>query len=720
MARSSCVILAGGKGERLYPITQTRPKPLCPVGRTSCLGRCIVSAKKAGIKDISVTAFYLADEIEKEAKKYGDIKVVRETTPLGTAGCVKQCFPSGKNVLVLSGDCVNEFDLRGLLAFHEKMRLSGCVCTIAVTITPYPTNYGVVTVKDSLITRFSEKPSWENVTSDIINAGIYVLTDEALGEIPREGFFDFSNDLFPRLMAAGRKIAAWQTADYWCDIGNPKALYDCAMRYSNGRSSIHPSSKIHESAVVTSSIIMENASVGKGTRINSSIICEDVIIKENVNIPEGCVVGGGAVIGQGAEFARGVSVASGVLVGKGGKIMKDVRFGGVKGRLFDGDEGISGVYGHTFDPADGLVLGRSLCEAAEKPAGEAARIKIGVMYSDTPHSKLFGDALSDGVRYGGGVCYYLGEGFLSLCGYCAKTFCLNFSVFVDVGADFSLSVQIFDQNWRQVKGRAALKIESAFYRGGGKVYTPRPMFIPGEFEKPLYLYASSLLALSEGGYKKPFAVDASNPPGNVLYSVLKKLGCDVLNEMSSYPRLIVSSDGRQLSAMTREGEELGFWQLLCFYLGFVAEKKKLIYVPDDLPFSITRFLESKSAECRRCGDKADAGKDFDPCFRDGCFLGVSVIDALKRENLDFSDIPKHIPSFHIRTVFGEYEEREKARKVKLLCEECGFDDGARFNFENGLVRLLPSSPKGFKIISEAASSEYADELCDFGLKKLKD
>lgn len=715
MTKTSCVILAGGKGERLYPITQTRPKPLCPVGNATCLGRCIVAAKSAGIKDITITACYLAETIEKEAANYENIKVRRESTMLGTAGSVRNCSPSGGSVLVLSGDGVNDFDLKSLLTFHEK---SGCVCTITVIRSAYPTDYGVVTVKDGVISRFYEKPGWEKVTSDTINAGIYVLSKEALSYIPADGFFDFSNDLFPLLMKKGYRIAAWEASGYWCDIGNPKALYDCSMKYTGGRSSVNPTAIIGEAVSINSSIIMENAIIGERTVVDSSIICENVRIGNNVLVPKGCVIGGGTVISDGAVLSEGITVASGVLIGKGGKIVKDVRFGGVKGRLFDGDEGINGIYGQTFEPSDGVSLGRALCEAAGKYTDR--EIKIGVMYSPNPHSRLLAESIAGGIRYGGGIHYDFDEGFSSLCGFCAKEFGLDFSVFVEVRGDFSVNIQVYDSSWNPVRGKVVNSIETSFYRGSKTIFSPLMPYIPGEFEKPLYLYANSLLAQTKSLEGVKLAVDTSNLPGNVLFSVVSKLGADVTENTNERPSLRVSDDGREIYGVTEKENKLGFWQFLCFYLGDEAEHKRIVYVPEETPVTLCGYVASKGCDCKRCTEKADTGRDFDPCFRDGCFLGLNVLGILKHKKIGFEDMAGIIPEFHIRTITGEYEESGKASKTRKLCEECGCEDGARFSFEKGSVRLIPSSPKGFRIISEAASSEYAEELCDFGLKKLKD
>lgn len=707
----SCVILAGGRGERLYPITQTRPKPLCPVGNATCLTRCILAAKKAGVKDITVAACYLADQIEKEAGCFENVFVKRETVMLGTAGCVRECDPSGEDILVLSGDGVNDFDLKELVDFHKK---SGHICTVAITRSPFPTEYGVVNAKEGVVKRFCEKPMWEKVTSDTVNTGIYVLTRKALSFIPGGVFFDFSNDLFPLLMKKGYTIGAWEGVGFWCDIGNPKALYDCSMSYTGGRASVHPSAVIGKGVSVHSSIIMENTVIGKNTVVDSSVICENVTVGDNVLIPKGCVIGGNVKIGDNAVLAESITVASGAVIGKGGRIVKDIKFGGVKGRLFDGDEGINGHYGETFDVSDGVVLGSALCDASgENP-------KIGVMYSGNSSSRLLAEAIGCGIRYSGGVLYDLGLGFETLCGFCSKEYMLSFAVFAEIDEENSLNIKVFDSNWNPVRGKTLKAIENSFYRGGKASGIIQNVFVPNEFESPLYLYTSSLV--SRGKSLKGFRLraDAATLPGKTLSSVLERLGADTSGVIMSTPGVTVTKEGRGLNVVTEKGNVLDFWRLLAFYLGVEAESKKTIYIPEDTPSAVASYAENKGCECLRCSDTQNTGRDFDYCFKDGLFLLISVLSICSKRGISLEKAAETVPEFFIRAVTGEYDETAKASKIKKLCDECGREDGAVFVFDKGTVRFVPSSHKGFKIISEAASSEYAKELCDFALEKLKD
>ena len=192
--RISAVILAGGKGERLFPLTNTRPKPLCPVGGVYPLERAIELAREAGAGEIIVTAGYMASSIEAYTRGMENVTTLREEKPLSTAGAVRNARPSGDIIIVLCGDTLCGFSL--LPAVKAQMN-GDCDATIVTTRSKAPTEYGIVTVTDGRVTGFLEKPSWNGVTGDEVNTGIYILRRRVLELIPPETPYDFGGELFP-------------------------------------------------------------------------------------------------------------------------------------------------------------------------------------------------------------------------------------------------------------------------------------------------------------------------------------------------------------------------------------------------------------------------------------------------------------------------------------------------------------------------------------------
>src|ERR1700677_426916 len=218
------VLMAGGEGSRLRPLTSRRPKPLAPVAGKPVMEHIIGLLRRHGITEIVATLHYLADEVESYFDSGSDFGVtmeyVVEDTPLGTAGAVKMAAKllAGETFIVISGDALTDIDLTALIEHHRR---EGNDVTIALQRVTNPLEFGVVvTDENGRITRFLEKPSWGEVFSDTINTGIYVLEPDILERMIRGRNYDFSKDLFPEMLRDGAKLGAYIIDAYWPDIGN--------------------------------------------------------------------------------------------------------------------------------------------------------------------------------------------------------------------------------------------------------------------------------------------------------------------------------------------------------------------------------------------------------------------------------------------------------------------------------------------------------------------
>ena len=217
------VVMAGGEGTRLRPLTSNQPKPMVPVAGKPCMEHIIDLLRRHGMSDIVVTVAYLPQVIRGYFDDGGEMGVELhysvEETPLGTAGSVKNAAELlDETFLVISGDALCDFDLAGLVDAHKRR---GAVATLALYSVENPLEFGVViTDSDGRVERFLEKPSWGQVFSDTINTGIYVLEPEVLRHIPTDRPYDFSKELFPLLLEMGRPIYGYVCDGYWQDIGN--------------------------------------------------------------------------------------------------------------------------------------------------------------------------------------------------------------------------------------------------------------------------------------------------------------------------------------------------------------------------------------------------------------------------------------------------------------------------------------------------------------------
>lgn len=223
------VILAGGKGVRLRPLTYTIPKPLLPVGERPILEEIVERLKRFGFRELIIAVGYRAELIETYFRDGSQLDVridyVREGQALGTAGplsLVRGAFelPAAEPLLVMNGDILTDLDMG---AFMEQHRRSGCELTVATREFRLQHPYGVVQVDDGRVTGIVEKP----VEADVVSAGIYAIQPSALELIPADTFFDMP-DLVNALLARGRGVGAYQFSDEWLAIDRLEQLEDAA------------------------------------------------------------------------------------------------------------------------------------------------------------------------------------------------------------------------------------------------------------------------------------------------------------------------------------------------------------------------------------------------------------------------------------------------------------------------------------------------------------
>ena len=291
------IILAGGKGTRLSPLTDSFPKPLLPINNIPTLSHILRSLEKAGIRRATITVGYQKEAI---LQRYGGIfRTVRlgyatENTPLGTAGAVKSAvLPAGYstdqfgdrltddgNILVLSGDALFEGDLSYFIKSHEQ---SGADVTIAAKHLLDVSGYGVITGSPSRIESFVEKPNPQNTPSHTVNIGMYLLSRRVLSEIPN-GFYDFGKDLFPSLLQKGYRLAYTLFEDYWCDIGTHQSYLAANLRASDGKSIVGVNCNLAASTKLESSVLLDRITLGENTSVLHSIVASGVTLDNGVTL----------------------------------------------------------------------------------------------------------------------------------------------------------------------------------------------------------------------------------------------------------------------------------------------------------------------------------------------------------------------------------------------------------------------------------------------------
>ena len=217
------VVMAGGEGTRLRPLTSNQPKPMVPIVGKPCMEHILDLLRRHGMNEVVVTLAFMPQAIRTyfgggESLEM-DVDYSVEEQPLGTAGSVKLAERRlDETFLVISGDALCDVDLTALVDAHKA---KGAAVTIGLKSVENPLEFGiVVTDEEGRVERFLEKPSWGQVFSDTINTGIYVLEPEVLRHVPTDRPYDFSKELFPLLLEMGRPIYGHVLDGYWQDIGN--------------------------------------------------------------------------------------------------------------------------------------------------------------------------------------------------------------------------------------------------------------------------------------------------------------------------------------------------------------------------------------------------------------------------------------------------------------------------------------------------------------------
>ncbi|MBQ2960617.1 MAG: nucleotidyltransferase family protein [Oscillospiraceae bacterium] len=225
------VIMAGGMGTRLRPVTGDRPKPMADILGKPIMEHIVLHLKDCGFDEICAALKYRAGDIIAhfgDGSRFGVRMEYRiEEEALGTAGAVKNCaaFCGDEDFLVISGDAACDFELNKLMEAHRRR---GAAATIALHREPEPTRYGLALQdKEGLLRAFIEKPDWTRVVTDLVNTGIYILSPKVMELVPQGQETDFGRDIFPELLRRGEKILGLEMQGYWCDIGTPASYFRC-------------------------------------------------------------------------------------------------------------------------------------------------------------------------------------------------------------------------------------------------------------------------------------------------------------------------------------------------------------------------------------------------------------------------------------------------------------------------------------------------------------
>jgi mannose-1-phosphate guanylyltransferase / phosphomannomutase len=418
------VVMAGGEGNRLRPLTSNQPKPMVPVVGKPCMEHILELLREHEMNEVIVTVAFLPQAIRSyfgQGETLGmQIGYSVEESPLGTAGSVRLTAKQlDETFLVISGDALCDVDLSALVAFHKE---KGAAVTIGLKSVENPLEFGiVVTDEEGRIERFLEKPSWGQVFSDTINTGIYVMEPEVLKHVPGDRPYDFSKELFPYLLEMGRPLYGYVMDGYWQDIGNldqfRQANFDALEEkvrldipgirirgnvwlgegveigeleqiegpaYIGNYCRISPGATVGSHAVlsnsvtlrertrVTRSVIDASTHIGRSVLIEGAILGRSCDIRAHVRIHEGVAIGDEVTIGAETVVMPGVRIYPYKDVESGSLIHESVIWESRASTRLFGRDGVAGLVNVDLTPEVAVRIAAALGTALKRGARVAA------------------------------------------------------------------------------------------------------------------------------------------------------------------------------------------------------------------------------------------------------------------------------------------------------------------------------------------------------------
>jgi len=505
------VVIAGGEGTRLRPLTTSRPKPMVPIVNRPMLEHTIHLLKQHGLQDLVVTLYYLPDVVRnhfQDGSEFGvKMTYLTEEKPLGTAGGVKRAESLlDGTFVVLSGDVLTDINLSEALRFHQQ---KGATATVVLTRVPNPIEYGIVIVdEEGQIKRFLEKPGWGEVFSDTINTGIYVLELDVLKYVESETEFDFSKQLFPKLLERGEPIYGYVADGYWCDVGNTvqylQANYDALRglakvkvpgRETNGiwvdepadiedyagieapaligrgsrirrnstigaLSVIGDGVTVDERATIKRSAIWNNTFIGPKADLVGCILGEKCHVRDAATLLEGAVIGDECVIGRGATIKSGIRVWPGKMIEAGAIVHMDLKWGMRWMTTLFGTYGITGLANIEITPEFASKLGVAFGSFLRR----GAKVVIG---RDTHRvSRTVKRALIAGLNAAGVDVYNLRICPAPVTRYMIRSFGADAGIMVKTPTidPRSVNIQFYDHNGMELDRSSEKKVEGIFFK----------------------------------------------------------------------------------------------------------------------------------------------------------------------------------------------------------------------------------------------------------------
>ena len=574
------VVMAGGEGSRLRPLTLGRPKPMVPLVNRPMLEHILLLLKRHGVTDVILTVQYMASFIQNQIGNGSDLGMnvtySVEEHPLGTAGSVRQAAESlDDTFLVISGDALTDFNLNDIVDYHKQRK---AMATLTLYRVPNPLEYGVVvTAEDGSIRQFQEKPSWSEVVSDTINTGIYVLEPSIFEYYERDQVFDFSKDLFPLLLKGEKPMYGYVAEGYWTDVGSieefvrasrdvlaGKVTIDWSAEQIDGvwreagadvasdaqihgpvylgrdvkvasGAVIHGPSVIADNTVIERrahidrSIVWRNTYVGQHSEVRGALIGSECNIQPNAVVFENAVVSDHTVLGRGSIVQPNVKIWPNKEVESGAVVSTSIIWGSAGRRVLFGRYGVSGLINVDFTPEMCTRLGSAY--ASTLPLGANVTVNRDLSIP----SRMLKRALASGLPSAGANVVDLSAVPIPVARFYTSTSDATGGVHVRVSSydPAVIHISFFNRNGMDLDKGTQRKVETAYFREDvrrahlGDI--GNTSYAPDVEQRYTEAFLKAVDADVMRRYCYRLAVDYSlGSASEILPQILHALGCDVI------------------------------------------------------------------------------------------------------------------------------------------------------------------------------------------------
>lgn len=756
------VIMAGGEGSRLRPMTCNKPKPMIDFFGKPVMEHIIELLKKHNITEIAVTLQYMPQTIMNyfgDGTRWGvHLEYFTEISPLGTAGSVKNAEDFlGDEFLVISGDAVTDIDLTEAIIFHHSKNSEA---TLILSKVESPLEYGiVVTNEDGKIERFMEKPDWSEVFANTANTGIYILKKRVLDIFEKDVMTDFSGDVFPKLLQSGAEMYGLISGGYWCDIGDTdayiKANRDRLKYYVSPSAVVMSGAQIFgpvwigdnvkiapNVTIMPYSVIGENARIGEHASVKGAIVGARGTLKNNASL-RGCVVGSNVNIGEYASVFEGAVLGDNSTIGKFTEVLTEAKvwagkqigdsmvvsgnivFGSNHSHTLFGERAIDGEVNVDITPEFAAKLGASFAAVVSSQLSVAS-CKVGVGYGSTPALLMLKNAFIAGAISIGVDVVDLNPTTLPITRNATVFYGLSGGVYFEEHGG-RVYAHILDDKGLDILPKNERQLEQLFSRNDFLRVEPSDI---GKITK-ITDYNTFYIHQVKGNSPIEISLYSDEEVAlNVAETVMSNMGAKIGANWEV--EFDIDCAGEVVDIYDETGKEMAEYQKLYLIIDILAQSEMKVALPLNSPMVLRQHAISKGLEVinSKVGD-ADILRTLHThklqyqygLMFDGIFLISQVCQYLYNNNIKLADYVAKIPHAYVASKEVSVPQDRKGdviREIWSTEEDADLTQGVRIARGKRWVMVVPHKTRDVvNVMAEGENAEVAEELCIEYANKIK-